>query len=317
MRSAIRWFWTVLAATLTAGVQAQQDYPNKPIRIVSSAPGGAEDFVSRLIAQGISGPLGQPVIIDNRGGTLRFEIVAKAPSDGYTLLVASSPFYLEPLLRKTAYDAIKDFAAVTMVDRAPNLLVLHPTVQANSVKELIALGKAKPGQINYGSGSTGSSTHLAGELFKSMAGVNFVRVPYKSGGAAVTDLLGGHVQLMFATPASATPHVKAGKLKALAVTSAEPSPLTPGVPTIAASGLPGYEIIGLDAVYAPAQTPSAVVTRLNQEIVRYLKTNEARDKFLSIGSEVVGSSPEQLAAVIKADVARISKLIKDAGITAD
>ena len=243
--------------------------------------------------------------------------MAKAPSDGYTLLVASSPFYLEPLLRKTAYDAVTDFATVTMVDRAPNILVVHPSVQANSVKELIALAKAKPGLLNYGSGSTGSSTHLAGELFKSMAAVNIVRVPYKSGGAAVTDLIGGHVQLMFATPASATPQIKSGKLRALAITSAEPSTLTPGIPTIAASGLPGYEVVGLDAIYAPAKTPTAIIARLNQEMVRYLKTNDAKERFLSVGSEVVGSTPEQLAATIKADIARISKLIKDAGITAD
>jgi tripartite-type tricarboxylate transporter receptor subunit TctC len=310
--TALAWAVTLFAASATCG----QPYPNKPIRIVTSVPGGSDDFASRLVAQGITGPLGQPVVIDNRGGTLRFEIVAKAVPDGYTLLVASSPFYIEPLLRKTEYDAIKDFAAVVMIDRAPNLLVVHPSLAANSVKDLIALGKANPGALNYGSGSTGSSTHLAGELFKSMAGVNIVRIPYKSGGTAVTDLVGGHVQLMFATPASAAPHVKSGKLRALGVTSAEPSALLPGVPTIASS-LPGYEIIGLDAVYAPAKTPATAITLLNREIVRYLKTNEAREKFLAIGSEAVGSSPEQLAAAVKADIARLGKVIKDAGITAD
>ena len=304
------------AVALGAGMVSGQDFPSKPIRLLASA-GGGPDFEARLIAQGISGTLGQHVIVDNRPVMFTIETVMKAPPDGYNLVVVSNPFFVAPLLQQMRHDPVNDFAPVTMVSREQNLLVVHPSLPVKSVKEIIALAKARPGELNYGSGSTGSSTHLAGELFKFMAGVNIVRIPYKGGGQAVVDLLGGHVLLMFATSPSVAPHVKSGKLKALAVTGTQRSVLLPDLPTVAASGLPAYELLGLDGVYAPAKTPAPVINRLNQEIVRYLRTAEAKQKFLAGGIEIAVSTPEELTAAIKSDMAKISKLIKSAGIKAD
>ena len=302
---------------LGAGVVSGQAYPNKPIRLFASAAGGATDVQARLIGQGISGPLGQPVVVENRPNIVPFETVAKAPADGYTLLQESSLFYIGTLLQKLPYDPVRDFSPITLVAREPNILVVHPSLPVKSVKELIALAKARSGELNYGSGTTGASTHLSAELFKVLAGVKMVRISYKGGGQAVTDLLGGHVHLMFATTGSVTPHVKSGKLRALAVTGARPYALLPGLPTVAASGLPGYEFVGLDAVLAPARTPEAIINRLNQEIVRFLRTAEAKEKFLAAGIVTVVSSPEELAAAMKADIAKMDKFIRDAGIKAD
>ena len=302
---------------LGAGAVSGQAYPSKPIRLFASTVGGGTDLEARLIAPGISGPLGQPVVVENRAGIVPFEIVAKAPPDGYALLVASAPFFVGPLLRKAPYDPVSDFLPITMVSREPNILVVHPSLPVKSVKDLIALAKARPGALNYGSGSTGSSTHLPPELFKAMAGVNIVRIPYKGGGQAMIDLLGGQVHLMFATAASSTSHVKSGKLRALAVTSARPSALLPGLPTVAASGLPGYEFVGLDAVFAPAKTSDAIINRLNQEILRALNQADVKEKFLAAGTEIVVSSPAELAAALKSDITKMEKLIRDAGIKAD
>jgi tripartite-type tricarboxylate transporter receptor subunit TctC len=270
-----------------------------------------------VIAQGISGPLGQQVIVENRPVIITVETVMKSPPDGYNLLVITNPFFVAPLLQDLRYDAVTDFAPVTMVSREQNLLVVHPSLPVKSVRELIALAKARPGALNYGSGSTGSSTHLAGELFKFMANVNIVRVPYKGGGQAVIDLLGGHVQLMFATAPSVAPQVKSGRLRALAVTGTRRSALLPDLPTVAASGLPGYELVGLDGVFAPAKTPAAVINRLNLEMMRYLRSPDAKEKFLAAGTEPTPSTPEELTAAMKADIAKLSKLIKSAGIKAD
>ena len=299
-----------------AGVTSGQDFPSKPIRILASA-GGGPDFAGRLIAQGISGALGQQVIVDNRPVTVTIEFVMKAPPDGYNLLIASNPFFVTPLLLETRYDPVNDFSPVTMLSREQNILVVHPSLPVKSVKDIIALAKAKPGSLNYGSGSTGSSTHFAGELFNFMAGVNIVRIPYKGGGQAVIDLVGGHVPMMFATPASVATHIKSGRLKPLAVTGTQRSALVPDLPTVAATGLPGYELAGLDGVYVPAKTPAAIINRLNQEIVRYLRTPEAKEKFLAGGTEIATSTPEGLTAAMKGDIAKFSKLIKSVGIKAD
>lgn len=299
------------------GVASGQDYPNNPVRIVAATVGGGTDLEARLIAQGISAPLGQQVLVDNRPGIIGFELVANAPPDGYTLLLASSPFFVGPLLRKMRYDPARDFLPITLVSRAPNVVVVHPSLPVKSVKELIAFAKARPGELNYGSGSLGSSTHLPLELFKAMVGVNIVRIAYKGGGQAMIDLIAGRVHLMFATAPSAMPYVKAGKLRALAITSAQSSALLPGLLTVAASGLPGYEYLGLDGAFAPAKTPAAIINRLNQEIVRFLRTPDTRKKFLLAARiEPVASSPEELAAAMKADVTRLGKVIKDAGIRA-
>jgi tripartite-type tricarboxylate transporter receptor subunit TctC len=294
------------------------DFPIRPIRIVTSEPGGGLDFAARLIAQGVSGPIGQALIVENRGGaggSIAIETVAKAQPDGYTLLLYGSTIWLVPFMRdRVTYDPVRDFAPVTLATISPNILVLNPAVPANSVKEFISLARAKPGELNYGSGALGASSHLAAELFKAMAGVNLTRVPYKGSGPALIGLVAGQVQVMFATAGGVSPHIKAGRLKALAVSTAQPSALFPGLPTIAASGLPGYESASMGTIFAPAKTPGAVIKRLNTEIVRYLHTPEAREKFLAGGVETVGSSPEQLAATMKAEMTRLGKVIKDAGI---
>ncbi len=310
---------TLLGANAVYGQAAStgsgQDFPYKPIRMVTSSVGSGNDAVARLIAPGIAGPLGQQVIIENRpSGTIPIDLVAKAEPDGYTLLSYGGTIWIMPLLQRTPYDPIKDFAPITLVEKAPLVLVVNPSVAASSVKELIALAKAKPGAFNYASTATGSSTHLAAELFKSMAGINIVRVNYKGGAAAATDLIAGQVQLMFFSPPPVMPHVKSGKLRALAVTSREPSVLAPGLPTVEASGLPGFESVTVTGIFAPAKTPTAVINRLNQEIVRLVKTPEAKEKFFNSGSEVVGSTPQELAAAGKSETAKWGKLIKEAGI---
>jgi tripartite-type tricarboxylate transporter receptor subunit TctC len=310
----VAWMFSIGMMVLGAGMVFGQNYPNKPIRIVASAAGGSGDFAARLIAQGLSGALSQQVVVDNRGGVIPGEIVSKAPPDGYTLLIDAASFWIGPLLQETPYDPVKDFAPVTLTDSAPNVLVVNPSLPVKSVKELIALAKARPGELNYGSSSTGSTPHLAAELFNMMAGVKIVRVPFKGSGPAVISLLGGQVQLMFATAGSVAPHVKSGRLRALAVASLQPSALAPGLPTIAASGVPGYEAVAFEGMFAPAKTPVAIIDRLNQEIVRVLNRAEVKERFFNAGVETVGSTPEEFAAAIKSNVAKWGKLIKDAGI---
>jgi len=295
-------------------VVSGQEYPSKSIRIVTAAAGGGSDFTSRVVAQGISGPLGQPVIVDNRTAILAAEAVLKAPPDGYTLLVTGTSFWVGPLLQKAPYDAVRDFAAVVQIAREINLVAVHPSVPAKSVKELIALAKARPGELNYALTVVGSSNHLSAELFKSMAGVNIVGIAYKGSAAGITALISGEVQLSINDAGLVSPHVKSGRLRALAVTSAEPSALVPTLPTVAASGLPGYEAVSMTGLWAPAKTPGTILNRLNQEIVRFLRTAEAKEKFLNNGAETVGSSPEQFASTIISDIAKWGKVIKDAGI---
>lgn len=310
----------IFAACLmvNAGAVSAQDYPHKPIRIFTSQSGSPSDFIARLLAQGISGPLGQSVIVDNRVGIVATENVAKAPADGYTLLFYGPVVWLLPYLRDhVAWDPEKDFSAVTLATQAPNLLVVHPSLPVKSVRELIALAKARPGELNYGSGLTGSSNHMAAELFKSMAGVNIVRVPYSGPAAAFTAVIGGQLQLMFPDAGSASPHVKSGRIRALAISTAEPSALGPGLPTIAASGVPGYESGIISVMFAPAKTPAAIINRLNQEIVRVLNKPDVKERLFNSGVEVVGSSPEQLAATMRSEMTRMGKVIKEAGIKAE
>ena len=304
----------IVVMFLGAGVASAQNYPSRPIRIVLAQPGGSTDFVARLFASAISGPLGQQVIIDNRAAVLPGELVAKATPDGYTLLQDGISLWIAPLLQETPYDMARDFAPITLTDKSPSVLVVHPSQPINSVKELIALAKAKPGAINFGSSSPGSTPHLNTEMFKSMAGVNIVIVPYKGSGPAALALIAGETQVMIATAASVSAHIKSGKLRALAVTSPQPSALFPGLPTIASSGLPGYESETIGGAFVPAKTPAAIINRLNQEIVRALKSADLKEKFLSAGMESVGTTPEEFAAVIKSSIARWGKVIKDAGI---
>ena len=317
-RFTLQVFLVVLTVTGT-GVVCSQPYPNKPIRMVTSAAGGSADFAARLIAQGLTGELGQQVVVDNRGGSVSTSvgIVAKAPPDGYTLLLYASSLWIAPLLQPVSYDPIKDFSPITLAASSPYILVVHPSVPVTSVKELIALAKAKPGELNYGSSGLGTANHLAAELFNAMAGVNVVHVPYKGAGPALNALIGGQLQVMFPSAGSVTSHIKSGRLRALGVTSAEPSALAPGLPTVAAAGVPGYESLLMIGVFTPAGVPAALINRLNQEIVKALRKSDTREKLFNAGVETVGGTPAQLAASVKSEMARLGKVIKDAGIRAE
>ncbi len=310
---ALRSMMLLCMTVMATGAASGGEFPAKPIRVVTSEAGGGGDFVARVVAHELTRNLGQPVVVDNRG-ILAGEIVAKAQPDGHTLLLYGSNIWISPLLRKTAWDPQKDFSAITLVNRAPNVLVVNPTLPVNSVKELIALAKARPGQLNYASSGIGSSTHLAGELFKSLAGIDIVRINYKGVGPALTDLIAGQVHLIFGSAASVAPHVKAGKLKALAVTTAQPSPLAPGLPAMAAAGVPDYESGVNVGMFAPAHTPPALIRRLNQEMLRVLHTAEVQEKFMNAGVEAAGTTPEQFAAMVKTEMARLGKVIRNAGI---
>jgi tripartite-type tricarboxylate transporter receptor subunit TctC len=300
------------------GAVFSQPYPNKPIRIITGGVGGGVDIAARQITQLLLTALGQPVIVDNRSsGSIPGQIVSKAPPDGYTLLATASTFWIMPLLEITPYDPIDDFSPITLMTSSPALLVVHPSVPANSVKELITLAKAKPGVLNYASSQPGSSNHLAAELFKAMAGVNIMGITYKSVALGINDVLGGHVQMMFPSTSLGTPHLRAGRVRGLGVTSLQPSALVPGLPAVAASGLPGFESVSFTGVFAPAKTPTTIITKLNQEIVRVLNRPDVKEKFLGIGAESVGSSPAEFTAKMKFEMTRLGKVIKDSGIKAE
>lgn len=311
---------TVAAASLLAGADnaCAQGYPNKPIRIVTSGIGGGADFASRLIAQGLAASLGQQVIVDNRAsGAAPGEVVAKSPPDGYTMLLFGATVWLLPFMRNNVpYDPVRDFTPITLAVTAPNILVVHPSLPVRSVKDLMAFAKARPGQLNYSISGSGSSNHLAGELFKAMAGVDILCIPYKGPALALNDLISGQVQLSFAT-GSVMAQVKAGRLRALAVASAQPSALAPRLPTVAGSGLPGFEAVTMTGLFAPAGTPAAVINRLNEEILRVINRTESKERFFNTGLEVVGTSPQEFGAAIKADMARMGKVIRDVGIRAE
>ena len=294
-------------------VSAQETFPSRVIRIVTPATGGGSDVLARMIAPALTESLGQQVIVDNRG-SLATELVAKAAPDGYTLLIDGSPLWLQPLFRKVGWNPVTDFAALTMAVSSPSMLVVHPSVPVKTLRELIALAKARPGEINYAAGSIGATPHLAGEQFKVMAGVNVVRVPYKGTGPGMIGLMGGEVEFMFPGAASAWNYVKQKRLKALAVCSLKPSALFPGVVTMTDSGLPGYESVSPQGVVAPAKTPAAVVARLHQELVKALNRAETKQRLGELGIEVVANAPEEFAVAMKNDTARTAKLIKDAGI---
>ena len=310
--------FTVGLMVVDTGVACGQAYPNKPLRIVIAGVGAGTDFLARLVGQGISVPLGQNVIVESRSGALlATEVVARSAPDGYTMLLIAGNLWTTPLVQKTNYDPVKDFSPITALTRTPNMLVVHPSVPAKSVRELIDLAKAKPGTLNYSIGVAGGATHLAGELFKSMASVNIVMVPYKSSAPALNAVLSGEVQLMFPNAPTAAPHVRSGRLRALGVGSTEPTALAPGVPTMAASGLPGFESTVLQCLFAPAKTPAVIIKRLNQEIVRFLNTPETKVLLLGAETESFASSPEQLAAIIKLDMPRTARLYKEIGMRAE
>ena len=313
-RSIARILAIGIAASFAAGHASGQNYPNKPIRIVTSTPGGSADIVARLLAQGLTVSLSQQVLVDNRAGVIAGEIVAKAPPDGYTLLVTGNLLWTVALMQKVAYDPVADFLPISLTHMTPMALVVHPSLPVKSVKELIAIAKAKPGQLNYAAGAPGSTNHLPGELFKAMAGVNIVGINYKGGGPALNAVIGGEVPMMFISAVSVIPYVKSGRLKALAVTSAQPSALLPGLPTIASAGLTEYRYEIWLGLMAPAKTPAAIINRLHTEIAQSLNRPEAKEKFFNMGLETVASSPEEFATAIKSDMTKIGKVIRDGNI---
>jgi tripartite-type tricarboxylate transporter receptor subunit TctC len=313
-RSSASLLALVLAAAAWAGTAAGQDYPAKTVRIVTAPAGGGNDFSSRLVARGISGPLGQQVIVDNRPTVLGPEIVAKSPADGYTVLLTGSAHWIGPLVERVNYDPVKDFAPVSLVDRTPVILVVHPSLPIKNVKQLVALAKSRPGQLNFSSGAPGSSNYLGGMLFNYYAKVDIVRIPYKGAAPAMTAVMSGETQLMFASPGGSMSHVKSGRLRALGVGSEKPSELAPGIPPLAQSGVPGYACETLHAVFAPAGTPAAAVTRLHQEIDRFLKSADGKNQFLKGGVEAASSTPDELMATMKSEVSTIGKVLKAAGV---
>jgi len=297
-------------------------YPDKPIRlIVPQPPGGTSDILARVLASKLAENLHQQIIIDNRAGasgTIGTDLAAKSPPDGYTLVLVYTTHATTPgIYGKLPYDPVADFAPVTLAAAAPLLLVVHPKIPVTSVKELIAYAKTRPGELNFCSAGNGSGSHLAGELFNTMTGVKLTHIPYKGSGLAITELIGGQVQLMFAGIVPIDPHVKSGRVRSIAVTSAKRSVAIPQVPTIAESGLPGFEVVGWYGVLAPARTPHPVVARLHNEFVKILQTQDIRDRLLSEGAEPVGNTPAEFTAFIKTDIGRWAKVIKAAGAKLD
>ena len=308
-------------ATLHGAAHAAE-YPTKPIRmIVGFAPGGGTDTTARAISAKLGDLLGHQVIVDNRAGAtgnIATDLVAKATPDGYTLLLGTiAALAINPSLYRTKlpFDSIKDFAPIIQAVDSTNILSLHPSVPAGTVKELIALAKTK--SLNYGSSGVGGTGHLAGELFNTMAGVKMTHVPYKGGGPAMIDLVGGQVQLVYATAASAVPQIKAGKIKGLAVTTAKRSALMPNIPTIAESGLPGFEANNWYGLLAPANTPRAIVMRLNTEVAKVLMMPDVKNFLFNQGLDPAPGTPEQFGAYIKAEMAKWAKVVKDSGARAD
>jgi tripartite-type tricarboxylate transporter receptor subunit TctC len=302
-----------------AGAAAQQSYPSKPVRIVSPfAPGGGNDNICRIIAPRLTESLKQQVIIDNRpgaNGIVGTEVAARSAADGYTIvLIPSGHAVNATLYKKLPYDSIKDFAAITLVASSPLVLAMHPSVPTKNVKELVAFGRARPGQLTYGSAGVGSSGHLAGALFETLTGTKMVHVPYKGMGLVVTDLMGGQVSLTFGTSASVMPQVRAGRLRALATTGSQRSPVLPDIPTVAESGVPGYEASLWYGFVGPARIPPEIVQRLNTEIVAVLKQPAVRERLAAEGVDVRYSTPEEFTRLLASDIERWAKVVQRSGV---
>jgi len=311
------------ACALLPGLAAAQAFPGKPITIiVPFAAGGTTDILARIIAQGMGGELGQSVVVDNRagaGGNIGGQVAARAPADGYTLFMGTVGTHAinAALYRKMPFDPVKDFAPLTRVANVPNLLVANPAQPFKTVQELIAYAKANPGKINFGSSGSGSSIHLSGELFKSMAKVDMQHVPYKGSAPAVTDLLGNQIAIMFDNMPSAIQHVRSGKLRAIAVTTAKRSSELPDVPTIAEAGVPGYEATSWFGMFAPAGTPAPVVAQLNAAIVKVLAQPDIRKKLAEQGAEAAGETPAQFADFIQKESVKWGKVVRESGASVD
>lgn len=319
MRTAMLALVLALVLFEVAGVHAQT-YPNRPLRaIVPIAPGGGTDTTGRLVLTRLGEVLGQQIVVDNRaggGGTIGAMLAAKAPPDGYTFLFGSiSTHAVNPAMyRKLPYNHIRDFAPVARIGTVPNVLVVHPALPVKTVAELLSHAKAHPGKINYGSAGIGSPPHLSMELLKSMTGVNIVHIPYKGAGPALAELLGGQTQVMCTSLAGQLPHIKAGRVRALAVTTARRNAQVPNVPTMIEAGVPGYEVTIWYAVFFPAGAPKAVVARLNSDLVKILNSPDMKERLAQIGVDPAPSTPEELAAFVKAETDKYTKVAQDAGI---
>ncbi len=310
-------FCALVSAALFASPAFAQEYPSRPVRlVVPFAAGGPNDIVARLVGGRLSDALGQPIVVENRpgaGGNIGTDFVAKAPPDGYTLLSAGpGSLIINPLLGSVPYDTARDFAPVSLMASAPNVLVVHPSLPARSVRELIELARARPRRLNYASGGPGSTPHLSGALFAVMAGIDIVHVPYKGTGPATADLLGGQVQMAFFGIPPLLPYIKSGKLRALAVTGARRSPELPEVPTVHEAALPGYEVSPWYGLLAPAGTPRAIVELLNAEVTKIVRSPQMKEKLASQGAEPAGGTPEDYAATIRADAATWARVVKEA-----
>ena len=326
MKTAIRRYWSIAVAALLApagfSTAVAQNYPDRPVRmIVPFAPGGGTDIVSRLVAQRLADSIKQSVVVDNRAGgagNIGAELVARANPDGYTLLVGSATILaVNPVIFKVAYNPSRDFAPITLLGSQPHLMVVHPSLPANSVREFVNLAKEKSLKLNYGSSGTGGPAHLGGELFKIVAGVDMLHIPYKGTGPAVIDLVGGQLQVGLLSLASSMPHVKSGRLKALAVTSPKRAVVAPELPTIAESGYPGFEVRSWYGLLAPVGTPKAIIDKLSSQIAAVLRQPEVIAKLASDGAEPGGDTPAEFAAYIKSEAERWGKVVKTAGIRAD
>jgi tripartite-type tricarboxylate transporter receptor subunit TctC len=312
-------FLLALAAAFAVSLAAAQPYPEKPIRvIVGLAPGGATDIMARTLAPALSDDLGQPVVIDNRpgaAGSIGAAIAAKAPPDGYTLFIASSSFTANAVLQQNqSFDPLRDFEPITNIASAPFLLVARPSLPVSSVQELIALAKARPGKLNYASSGIGSTAHLSGEYLKRAAGIDMTHVTYRGAGPALADVLGGQVDLMFASIVSSLPHAKSGKLKALAVTSAKRSAVVPQYPTVAESGVPGFEMIGYFGLLGPAHLPAAVVNRVQAAVAHTVKRRDIIERLAADGAEPDAGSPAELRALLEKEIAKTAELVRAAGV---
>ena len=309
--------WLLILGLVLCGSAAAQDYPVKPIRFVL---GPGPDVLARTVGQKLTEAWGQQIVIDQRpgaGGTIAAEIVAKARGDGYTLLLATGSHTINASLQKQSYDLVRDFRPVSLVGSVPFILVVHPSLPVHSVRELVELARAKPGTLNYGSAGNGTPPHLAGEMLKTLTGIRLVHVPYKTAAQAMTDVLGGQPQLMFAVGPVGLPQVKAGRVRGLAVSTAQRSRMMPELPTVAESGVPGFEVVGWNGILAPAGTPPAVVARLYGGIAGALQLPDVVSRLAATGFEPVGSTPEAFAAFVRTDMARWARVIRDAGVTVD
>ena len=307
--------FALVTLSLFAQALGAQTFPNRPLRLLTGGAGGGNDIAARLIADGLTANLGQQVFVDNRpSGFVPGETVAKAKPDGYTLVLSGRSHWMAPLtVDKAPYDPTKDFAAITLPATTPNVLAVHPSLPVKSVKDLIALARARPGELNYGAAGQGSGPHLAGALFNQMAGVNIVRVNYRAMGAVYTDLMAGQVHIAFGSAPGVMPLVESGRLRGLAVSSGKPSALAPGLPTIAASGVAGYDFTSPFGIFAPAETPPALVARLNEEILRVLGKPEVKERFIRAGMETVGSTPDELTALVRTEMQTLANIVREQG----